>query len=138
MKSKKLGLELTEDSAAQKTFGDWRKEINGTQSSNMTIIDEAVGQLKEDVQTLNDGGLVLKDTVIDSSVKSWLTAHPEATTTVQDGSVTANKLAPAVKQSVEDVPGLKEDLSDILQRLEALEEIANTVSILYGGEDDGI
>lgn len=113
MKSKKLGLELTEDSAAQKTFGDWRKEINGTQSSNMTIIDEAVGQLQEDVQTLNDGGLVLKDTVIDSSVKSWLTAHPEATTTVQDGSITANKLAPAVKQSVEDVPGLKQDLTNL-------------------------
>lgn len=122
MKSKKLGLELTEDSAAQKTFGDWRKEINGTQSSNMTIIDEAVGQLQEDVQTLNDGGLVLKDTVIDSSVKSWLTAHPEATTTVQDGSITADKLAPAVKQSVEDVPGLKQDLEDHEERIAALEE----------------
>lgn len=129
MKSKKLGLELTEDSAAQKTFGDWRKEINGTQSSNMTIIDEAVGQLQEDVQTLNDGGLVLKDTVIDSSVKSWLTAHPEATTTVQDGSITADKLAPAVKQSVDDVPGLKQDFTSLID---------SVYSLSLGYEDDGL
>lgn len=37
--------------------------------------------------------LNLKNEVIDTSVKSWLDNHPEATTTVQDGSLTKSKFA---------------------------------------------
>lgn len=36
--------------------------------------------------------LNLKNEVIDTSVKSWLDSHPEATTTVKDKSITENKL----------------------------------------------
>ena len=36
--------------------------------------------------------LNLKNEVIDTSVKSWLDNHPEATTTVQDGSITKSKI----------------------------------------------
>ena len=57
-----------------------------------------IGSLKEDLDTereridvLNDGGLNLKDEVIDTSIKHWLTDHPEATTTVQDGAITEKK-----------------------------------------------
>lgn len=37
--------------------------------------------------------------LIESSVNTWLTNHPEATTTVQDGSITAAKLANSYKQT---------------------------------------
>ena len=44
------------------------------------------------IDTLNEGGLNLKDDVIDTSIKAWLADHPEATTTVQDGAVTETKI----------------------------------------------
>lgn len=44
------------------------------------------------IDILNDGGLNLKDEVIDTSIKTWLTDHPEATTTVQDGAITEPKI----------------------------------------------
>ena len=69
-------------------------------------VGEAVGSLKEEkadktdldterkrIDTLNDGGLNLKDEVIDASIKTWLTDHPEATTTVQDGAISLSKLS---------------------------------------------
>lgn len=45
------------------------------------------------IDVLNEGGLNLKDDVIDTSIKAWLTEHPEATTTVQDGAITEAKIA---------------------------------------------
>lgn len=44
------------------------------------------------IDVLNDGGLNLKDEVIDTSIKAWLDDHPEATTTVQDYSLDINKM----------------------------------------------
>lgn len=44
------------------------------------------------IDVLNDGGLNLKDEVIDTSIKAWLADHPEATTTVQDGAITEEKI----------------------------------------------
>ena len=44
------------------------------------------------IDVLNEGGLNLKDEVIDTSIKEWLTDHPEATTTVQDGAITEGKI----------------------------------------------
>lgn len=38
------------------------------------------------------GGGSVTDEQVSSAVSTWLTAHPEATTTVQDGSVTSQKL----------------------------------------------
>lgn len=45
------------------------------------------------IDVLNDGGLNLKDEVIDTSIKTWLNDHPEATTTVQDKSIDLKKLS---------------------------------------------
>lgn len=50
-------------------------------------------------------------TATDAQVAAWLNEHPEATTTVQDGSITAAKLAPAVAENVAAVPELKSALS---------------------------
>ena len=56
---------------------------------------KAVGDRLTDVEnlaeTLNEGGLELKDDVIATNVEDWLDDHPEATTTVQDDSLTTAK-----------------------------------------------
>ena len=38
--------------------------------------------------------------VIEAKVQDWLDAHPEATTTVQDGSITEQKLATSIAQKL--------------------------------------
>ena len=55
------------------------------------VLGNDVGDLKNAVDTLNKGGLVLKDEVIGRDIRDWLDDHPEATTTVQDGSLTEVK-----------------------------------------------
>ena len=49
---------------------------------------------------------------VTEAVNNWLDNHPEATTTVQDGSITMAKLAPAVAENVATVPDLKSVLID--------------------------
>lgn len=51
-----------------------------------------ISGLKEDLETLNQGGLNLKEDFIDQQVNEWLDKHPEATTTVQDYSLTFDKM----------------------------------------------
>lgn len=45
--------------------------------------------------------------VIESAVSDWLDDHPEATTTVQDGSITKAKLDNSLQGTVDDVADLK-------------------------------
>ena len=52
----------------------------------------AIDTERKRIDVLNEGGLNLKDEVIDTSIKAWLTEHPEATTTVQDGAITEPKI----------------------------------------------
>lgn len=54
------------------------------------------------IDVLNEGGLNLKDEVIDTSIKAWLTEHPEATTTVQDGVITEPKLSKELRNKLND------------------------------------
>lgn len=67
---------------------------------------------------------------ITQAVSDWLDDHPEATTTVEDGSITKVKLVEALQAVVDAVPGMKE-IVDSLQMLEPLanvyvpQEIAN-------------
>ena len=73
-----------------------------TEKSRATSAESALDNKKADkadldverkrIDVLNDGGLNLKDEVIDTSIKDWLDDHPEATTTVQDHSLTINKM----------------------------------------------
>lgn len=66
----------------------------GTKKGTVQQLDEALGvsQLKEDLDTLNQGGLNLKEDFIGRQVDNWLSYHPEATTTVQDGAITEPKI----------------------------------------------
>lgn len=49
-------------------------------------------KLAEQIDTLNQGGLLMKEDFIGEQVNDWLNEHPEATTTVQDGSISLKKL----------------------------------------------
>lgn len=71
--------------------------------------------------------------VIQSSVEGWLDDHPEATTTVQDGSITKAKLDQNLQSTVDDVGDLKssvdnveDDMRDIIGSTNALDSsVAN-------------
>lgn len=52
--------------------------------------------------------------VIESAVNGWLDDHPEATTTVQDGSITKAKLDSNLQGTVDDVADLKSHLNNSL------------------------
>ena len=49
--------------------------------------------------------------VIESAVSDWLNDHPEATTTVEDGSITKAKLDSDLQEIVDDVPALKTEIN---------------------------
>lgn len=51
------------------------------------------------------------DAQVENAVGDWLTGHPEATTTVQDGAITKAKLDSNLQSKVDDVDNLKSDLS---------------------------
>lgn len=53
--------------------------------------------------------------VIESAVDGWLDDHPEATTTVQDGSITKAKLDSNLQGTVDDVADLKSAVEEISQ-----------------------
>ena len=65
-------------------------------AADAKVTGDEINDLKSDLDTLNDGGLVLKDEVIGEHVEDWLDDHPEATTTVQDGSITIAKFSASV------------------------------------------
>lgn len=73
------------------------KEKERARKSERDLEDKKADKTDLDVErkridTLNEGGLNLKDEVIDTSIKAWLADHPEATTTVQDGAITERKI----------------------------------------------
>ena len=43
---------------------------------------------------------------VPAAVNAWLDSHPEATTTVQDGSITLSKLASSVSATQADIDGI--------------------------------
>ena len=76
----------------KKDLSAYAEEVKKSLPADYTAMTEQVNSLKEDLDTLNQGGLNLKDEIIGKNVTDWLDGHPEATTTVQDRSLTANKL----------------------------------------------
>lgn len=69
-------------------------EFVGPQGPQIEQNKKDINLLKEDLDTLNQGGLNLKEDFIGTQVNEWLNEHPEATTTVQDGSLTELKMHP--------------------------------------------
>lgn len=72
-------------------------------AKNAVDIDQVVGLIQALAPAMDVGA-------IQTAVASWLDNHPEATTTVTDGSITEAKLAAAVAQKL----GLVTQLSDLI------------------------
>lgn len=71
--------------------------------------------------------------VIEAAVNDWLDQHPEATTTVQDGSITNAKLNSDLQDTVDQVGELKTAIANVEGAVEELE--AGSLSAL--GATDG-
>lgn len=71
---------------------------------NKKVEDNTLGisKLKEDLEILNNGGLILKDEIINRDIENWLDEHPEATTTVEDGAITSTKFNEEVTKWTKD------------------------------------
>lgn len=79
---------------------DWTGDLDGHNLDEMAesieTLESAVGTLQTDVATVKEDLQSYEDIFtgnVDESVQNWLDAHPEATTTIQDGAVTTPKLA---------------------------------------------
>lgn len=72
----------------------------GTSWANTTKVETNIGaeltQVKSAIQEIMDD--------IPGAVSDWLDDHPEATTTVEDGSITKAKLDTTLQQEVDDIP----------------------------------
>ena len=55
-------------------------------------IKEAFDNVATDISNLNQHGVIVSQEYIEDSVSDWLDDHPEAVTTILDGSVTSEKL----------------------------------------------
>ena len=75
---------------------------------------------------------------IESYVNAWLTAHPEATTTVQDGSITLAKLASDLAAKINSISSLSDEIddvgSDVTDLKSALNVLEETIDLVF---DDG-
>jgi len=65
--------------------------------------------------------------VIEQAVQDWLDDHPEATTTVADGSITEQKLAAAVAAKINQVSQLSDEIDDIGSDVTDLKSAINFV-----------
>ena len=75
-------------------------------------------------------------TEIHNAVDAWLTAHPEATTTVQDGAITWGKLSAALQGTLQGVEKASR-VSSLTDTPLASGEIVETVGIpIYISDDD--
>lgn len=69
-------------------------------AKNNVDIGQVVGLIQAMMPSVDAGA-------ISSAVTSWLDQHPEATTTVADGSITEQKLATAVAAKLAEATDLK-------------------------------
>lgn len=72
------------------------------------------------------------DAQVEQAVNDWLDDHPEATTTVQDGSITKAKLDSNLQGTVDDVVELKSQMTNVENAVEELE--AGSLSALGATE----
>lgn len=92
------------DDVARRQVEKTRVDFQGTLDNeyyNKGKIDDLINtkadkattdEIREDLDKLNSGGLIIKDNVIKDNINNWLNEHPEATTTVQDGTISESKI----------------------------------------------
>lgn len=67
---------------------------------NMEQVNKAYAELQARLEGL---GPIASDEQISAAICGWLDEHPEATTTVQDGSITEEKLSPELLETLQSV-----------------------------------
>lgn len=81
-------------------------------------IKEAFDNVASDIANLNQNGVIISQEYVESSVSDWLDDHPEAVTTIEDGSVTTAKLGSDVtalinaKANTSAIPDATSDLTN--------------------------
>lgn len=99
----------------------------------------AIETERKRIDVLNEGGLNLKDDVIDTSIKAWLTEHPEATTTVQDGTIGFSKLTFDLKKTINETKTIKGlvKTSDLVSQNTSSQivDVLKNGSVLYVDDD---
>lgn len=77
---------------------------------------------------------------IESAVSDWLDDHPEATTTVEDGSITKAKLDSDLQETVDDVGDLKNEINGLTveEMLLRSDLPGTTVTITFDSNDNPV
>ena len=91
---------------------------------------------------------ITNGTATDAQVNAWLEAHPEATTTVEDGAVTEEKLSPILQETIsaakplttDQYAALKTLLESVVYDTSVLskEDVATAIDNLIGTKDEGL
>lgn len=76
--------------------------------------------------------------VIEQAVQDWLDEHPEATTTVADGSITEAKLAAAVAAKINQVSQLSDEIDDLWNVMSFDMTLPTIMANLRHGRNDKI
>ena len=117
-----------------------------TYQSAGNAVREQIGKLQDDVDTLNDGGLVISDEVIGEKVADWLEDHPDITTTIPDGSISPVKLNNALASQIASIGYVSnlytDDKTSIVAAInETVEDIAElkrfSTPEMFGAVGDG-
>lgn len=107
-----LGTVINNTGTVQSTTTDWLHD-NVTPVGSAVVVDKSltiegaaadskatgnsIDSLKNDLNELQNGGYVADQQQIGQKVNAWLDEHPEATTTVQDNSLTLDKFTDELK-----------------------------------------
>ena len=76
-----------------------QEDANAAGGLAAQVRDQVNNSVLPRLETLEQGGLQIKDEYIAEQVNGWLADHPEATTTVQDKSLTEDKFSDALKMA---------------------------------------
>lgn len=95
--------------------------------------------IEEVVQHLNEGGLLIKDEIIERDVNNWLNEHPEATTTVQEASLTEKMFTEDLKKATlnnyvtpQMYGAIGDGLADDTAAFEAMQQSGKNIYVPYG------
>ena len=107
-----------------------------TQTRYDIIIEDRVAKIWEDGNAVGD---VLDATATAGAVAAWLDGHPEATTTVADGSITTAKLASGVIDANLRTSGAAADAKAVGDELTELKsQISDIEEQIEGGTGSGL
>lgn len=84
--------DYTQLSAEIGTLSELTTTAKGSAVAAINEVNSGLSELQADLGALQDGGYVADQQKIQEKIDDWLEEHPEATTTVQDGSITEQKI----------------------------------------------